>query len=1189
MLNRASLHMLHAPPTPVYIRFGDNLTGKTRTLYKAIRCVIGLFCMFWALVVQLVLFLLCIYSFYNVAYTRQLNDGKSMSYRSICGAAWRIGTMQYRLRLLYVNYKKLNGWQQFTFNVQFYTLNMASILEYAGYISTTPLHLFQALRADMDQFNAQAQLHSHFHHPENSIDDTGRAHNLSQTHSYSVFGEGILVLSWQQCRDFLQGKPYNEFANKTIDIEQWRQTSGYYVRKSDISVGWHTGKSQRDFSDLLPMYRNTSDPKIHHARQIIHTLLAHAEHNIHSLSTKAELQIARFIPRVTRMTDKRTVYKAMGELFFFLITGSQMTRAERLAYLDTIDVPAIFFPNWFNFMLAGHYLEEKNRSSYESLRGAFHRNLNCRAVQAAIGCGRNYNYTQDQVLLLLGVVFSIAATIVPSKLSVTVINRLFQYPQFVSTFRSDKAFRKCFIVECARLDKGVPIVTVLPNQQQLDTINQQFSNLSGGQQITNSDIPLHCSFVAANVDPAVFKDPLEFNPYRTDLGKVIAWNGVEEDINNPDPSKRPPRYCPGHDFSLDVIGYLVCYFLPAIVPNAASLSQTNTNQPSGEVIHNERFLLQVEDESLLYEQFLESWTDSHRKRYYDALDGHTKFALRLMHAAMKQQNIVPARGVDIPPAANVSADKLQIRYNAVGKFFANYDEDIPAGASTARRILRKILNHPLWPIVHLPTQFSNKQEAIAWRLSMFRDIASRNIIYGELDSDSSLVRLMMVGMACHHTKQIQVSESPHANQLLAANLNLRSDTLVYVNDMSGLCKYRVPKPYQCFGATVYLDVNFLPLAIYWCAQKQLITPSNRWWQYSKYVWRSSAFLYVTVVDHLMICHLTESNALAVSTRSQLANDHPLRVFLKPFTYHSVSINHQGTVSLFNEFGLVHRTWPFDYTELIKLCRDGVAKYKFTKMPDMLHHSMQHATRLQQQYKYPVGKNPSIPNNSKSVGIAENIDSAESNTGFSADWDRVYPYALDSSELWSVIYQYVVKFFEIEYNYAADQPNMNVPHDDAQLLDFVCELCKELNLESITTITQLIDVLTQLICSSVGYHEHVGAVADMLLDPSFIGSKLTEVDATSRSTSQYTTPMQSVQTYSQLLMIATVTGLQMPGLMEDWSHLLLHDHSQRHLNNYRTLKLNLTALSERIDKRNRAFRDWPFLSFQPRNLEISCSI
>jgi hypothetical protein len=129
---------------------------------------------------------------------------------------------------------------------------------------------------------------------------------------------------------------------------------------------------------------------------------------------------------------------------------------------------------------------------------------------------------------------------------------------------------------------------------------------------------------------------------------------------------------------------------------------------------------------------------------------------------------------------------------------------------------------------------------------------------------------------------------------------------VYVNDITGLSTFHVRQPFERYGAAAYFDKDFKIIGIYWCHASRLVKKGNQSWDHAKYVWRSSFFAYVTIRDHLIVTHMIECNAFVSASRKYLPADHPLRKFLKPFTYHTVSINYQAAVSLVNENGLIHR-------------------------------------------------------------------------------------------------------------------------------------------------------------------------------------------------------------------------------------------------------------------------------------------
>lgn len=69
------------------------------------------------------------------------------------------------------------------------------------------------------------------------------------------------------------------------------------------------------------------------------------------------------------------------------------------------------------------------------------------------------------------------------------------------------------------------------------------------------------SLAAANVDPAVFKEPLKVDMHREDIGKAIIFNALQEDIASQQGTYLL-RVCPAHRFVLRMIRSLIDEFLP---------------------------------------------------------------------------------------------------------------------------------------------------------------------------------------------------------------------------------------------------------------------------------------------------------------------------------------------------------------------------------------------------------------------------------------------------------------------------------------------------------------------------------------------------------------------------------------------------------------------------------------------------
>merc|ERR1719203_1768910 len=126
--------------------------------------------------------------------------------------------------------------------------------------------------------------------------------------------------------------------------------------------------------------------------------------------------------------------------------------------------------------------------------------------------------------------------------------------------------------------------------------------------------------------------------------------------------------------------------------------------------------------------------------------------------------------------------------------------------------------------------------------------------------------------------------------------------------------------------------------------------------------------------------------------------------------------------------------------------------------------------------------------------------------------------------------------------------------------------------------RFIDVLTQLFCVVSGVHEHVGTVSDYVTAPDWVGTRL-RADCEAAS----------VQEYALLLTLVCATGMKMPRLMDDWSHLIPDDaHHQQVLALDAQWRDELEKLATRVELRN-AKRVYPTNSFNPRNMECSVSV
>merc|ERR1719330_286585 len=132
------------------------------------------------------------------------------------------------------------------------------------------------------------------------------------------------------------------------------------------------------------------------------------------------------------------------------------------------------------------------------------------------------------------------------------------------------------------------------------------------------------------------------------------------------------------------------------------------------------------------------------------------------------------------------------------------------------------------------------------------------------------------------------------------------------------------------GADMFFDASQAPVMIetpdglkLWRSKVDVAT-----WQYWKFVWRSSLFLKITLVDHLWATHFTASNSLAGATRESLPAEHPFRRLMTLFTYGTINVNIDAFHQLLGPNALLQRSAPFaDFQQVAKAARTAIPSLK----------------------------------------------------------------------------------------------------------------------------------------------------------------------------------------------------------------------------------------------------------------------
>ena len=190
------------------------------------------------------------------------------------------------------------------------------------------------------------------------------------------FGDGVGVSSHKLVVKYLQSR-------QPPAMKDWQ------------SFGWSVSPSMIRFCDFnsffLPNPSHPGTDQMLLSRNVIHSWLSNWPY-VASLGANAsrdltlvDRQLLRIVPRqASSMPSIDEVYRAVGETAFFVATGGSLRSDERDAYVTCVTNPFMFFPGWFNFLLAGHALEQQALAGYETLQAAFARYGTGPALQAAI-------------------------------------------------------------------------------------------------------------------------------------------------------------------------------------------------------------------------------------------------------------------------------------------------------------------------------------------------------------------------------------------------------------------------------------------------------------------------------------------------------------------------------------------------------------------------------------------------------------------------------------------------------------------------------------------------------------------------------------------------------------------------------------------------------------------------------------
>jgi hypothetical protein len=357
---------------------------------------------------------------------------------------------------------------------------------------------------------------------------------------------------------------------------------------------------------------------------------------------------------------------------------------------------------------------------------------------------------------------------------------------------------------------------------------------------------------------------------------------------------------------------------------------------------------------------------------------------------------------------------------------------------------------------------------------------------------------------------------------------LENSTDRYRSNYMWMSDLEVRPGFHKYGASAYFNRSQKLTKIQ--IADRFVKPGDEGWEFSKWTWKCSMLTGITLKNHLVEIHLLYANVLTTIVREFLPRDHPIRRLIKPFNYRTVYINYHASHTLTTEYGMLHRATA--------LSEKGL-NFAFNYLFSTVRYS-----------PFPERFNQKI--------IDELGDS--------------YPFGVDGTLFYNVVSKFVGRYVNEYY------PNNTVIMDQ-----FIFSAWKNVRIFNnsriphISSNNDFINMVSNYIVYVTAIHNIVGDVSIYLQDPSFMASKI-----------RPNMTVADVETSAYEILIAKSTETSSVRLMNDFSHILLHDsHYENTVNIFKDFQKDLENIERVINRRNEN-RKWKFDGFNPRNMKSSVS-
>jgi len=294
-------------------------------------------------------------------------------------------------------------------------------------------------------------------------------------------------------------------------------------------------------------------------------------------------------------------------------------------------------------------------------------------------------------------------------------------------------------------------------------------------------------------------------------------------------------------------------------------------------------------------------------------------------------------------------------------------------------------------------------------------------------------------------------------------------------------------------------------------QQDTYTPEHKDWEYIKFVFRSSLFSLVTLVDHLYAIHLQVGNVVTIAAREELSPEHPIRRFLVPYSYQTISVNDNARNNLINPRSMGPRNFAFT---------DQGTALAWAAAPSL----------------FPSGPELRKAFHNDHTGYLTILVDFEQYLTFLSKNGMNTPYRVQALEYWRITKRFVVAFLKQYYptpgDLAADveaRRFVQSSFEQMQMTDH--DALPELSADHLWFFTT--NLITRFCYLVTAGHEHVGTVPVYAQDVSFTAFQWPK--GTTCGTKQTAITSATLMAFTSLPMPMLLTE---PGSGGDWTHLFL---------------------------------------------------